>query len=181
MDAAAAAERAANACWEWERGGEADAVSVSAALLYQAATVAASRPTSPLLIHWRTRRHVGVAWLQQHGCLCWPAQTKAGIASILTSPLSCSAQLLPPNREEITSVLVKIPLSFLYTPRIHRHFFGPASCAGWTNLLSRKNGRGDRIRTCDPLLPKTAHASCFAKLRRGACPRASPARFLCRF
>ena len=39
MDAAAAAEKAANACWEWERGGDAGPVSVSAALLYQAATL----------------------------------------------------------------------------------------------------------------------------------------------
>lgn len=39
VDAAAAAEKAAQACWEWERGGEPDPVAVSAALAYQAATI----------------------------------------------------------------------------------------------------------------------------------------------
>lgn len=46
MEAASAAERAANACWEWERGGNADPVSVSAAMVYQAATVAVEAVTA---------------------------------------------------------------------------------------------------------------------------------------
>jgi hypothetical protein len=46
IEAAAAAERAANACWEWERGGDPGPVSVSAALVYQAATVAVEAVTA---------------------------------------------------------------------------------------------------------------------------------------
>ena len=46
MDAAVAAERAANACREWERGGDADPVSLSAALVYQTATVAVEAVTA---------------------------------------------------------------------------------------------------------------------------------------
>jgi hypothetical protein len=46
MDAAAAAERAANACLEWERGGDADPVSKSAALVYQTASVAVEAVTA---------------------------------------------------------------------------------------------------------------------------------------
>jgi hypothetical protein len=46
MDAAMAAERAANACWEWESGGSPDPVSLSAALVYQAATVAVEAVTA---------------------------------------------------------------------------------------------------------------------------------------
>ena len=46
MHAAAAAEKAADACWQWERGGDPDPVSVSAALVCQAATVAVEAVTA---------------------------------------------------------------------------------------------------------------------------------------
>lgn len=46
IEASVAAEKAANACQERERGGDADPVSVSAALVYQAATVAVEAVTA---------------------------------------------------------------------------------------------------------------------------------------
>ena len=70
IEAAAAAERAADACWEWEHGGNADPVSVSAALLYQAATVAveavtADEPFTDPLEEPQTRRSrlAAAAWM----------------------------------------------------------------------------------------------------------------------
>lgn len=70
MDAAVAAERAADACWDWERGGESDPVSVSAALVYQTATVAveavtADEPFTDPLEDPQTRRSrlAAAAWM----------------------------------------------------------------------------------------------------------------------
>jgi hypothetical protein len=70
MDAAAAAERAANACWEWEHGGDPEPVSTTAALVYQAATVAVEAATADELItdpledpQTRRSRLAAAAWM----------------------------------------------------------------------------------------------------------------------
>lgn len=46
MEAAAAADKAAAACLEWERGGEADPVAVTASLAHRAAIIAIEAVTS---------------------------------------------------------------------------------------------------------------------------------------
>ena len=70
MDAAAAAERAANACWEWEHGGDVDPVSINAALVYQAAAIAVEAVTADETVtdplddpQTRRSRLAGAAWM----------------------------------------------------------------------------------------------------------------------
>ena len=46
MEAAAAADKAAVACSDWERGGEPDPVATTASLAHQAATIAIEAVTS---------------------------------------------------------------------------------------------------------------------------------------
>jgi hypothetical protein len=70
IGAAAAAERAANACREWERGGNPGPVSTTAALVHQAATVAVEAVTADELFtdpledpQTRRSRLAAAAWM----------------------------------------------------------------------------------------------------------------------
>lgn len=92
IEAAALAEKAAAACWESERGGEPDPVAVSAALVYQSATVAieavtADEPWTESLDDPQTRRSrlATAAWMLV------PAGTDEGGESI---DLTLASQLV---------------------------------------------------------------------------------------
>lgn len=70
IDAGVAAERAANACWEWECGGEPEPVAVTAVLLYKLATVAIEAVTADETFadpldepHTRRSRVATSAWM----------------------------------------------------------------------------------------------------------------------